>query len=234
MTADPRGQPSEAPYVLGPLVQLVVGPKAYSVSVHESVLRPRSAFFDAALNKCWKEGREKKVTLPEEELRIVTLYVQQLYTGKIHVKKTTTREGLGRSDNLPEFLVLAELYLFGERVQDSIFKDTVTNAFAARILEPLGPDYSFPVTSALDILYKGTHDSSPIRRFMVDMYVRFGCEWWITCSPDDHNKDFLVEVSRALLKGRRTGVVWCSSSGKSMPKLVDFDMSVYHEKKDVK
>ncbi|KAK4960467.1 hypothetical protein LTR10_003363 [Elasticomyces elasticus] len=211
MTADPRGQPSEAPYVLGPLVQLVVGPKAYSVSVHESVLRPRSAFFDAALNKCWKEGREKKVTLPEEELRIVTLYVQQLYTGKIHVKKTTTREGLGRSDNLPEFLVLAEL-----------------------ILEPLGPDYSFPVTSALDILYKGTHDSSPIRRFMVDMYVRFGCEWWITCSPDDHNKDFLVEVSRALLKGRRTGVVWCSSSGKSMPKLVDFDMSVYHEKKDVK
>ncbi|KAK3642087.1 hypothetical protein LTR56_010958 [Elasticomyces elasticus] len=234
MSTDCRAEPSQAPNVRSGTVELIIGPAATSITVHEGVLRLRSHFFDAALNKCWKEGSLGKVVLPEEQPDTITTYIQYLYSGKIYIEETKTRDGLSESDNLPEYPILAELYVFGERVQDTTFKNSVMDAMAARVCEPSvddETDNSFPVTSAVDIVYKGTVAGSKARQFMVDMHVLWGCGKWITPRSEDHNKDFLMDLAREMLdlrvRDRENNAIITTSLG-------EVDFSKYREKTESK
>ena len=53
--------------VEGEPVKVTVGEadKMRCFHVHESLVRSRSLFFEAALGKSWKEGQDRAVTLPE-------------------------------------------------------------------------------------------------------------------------------------------------------------------------
>ncbi|TKA75285.1 hypothetical protein B0A55_05077 [Friedmanniomyces simplex] len=187
----------------------------------------RSPFFDAALNKCWKEGSDKKVALPQDQPHVVTLYIQQLYSGKIHITKTRTRDGLDKHENIPEYPLLAELLVFGERVQDAAFKNAVMDAFLARIIEPMDGLCSFPVTTTIDTIYKSTMSGSVARQLMVDVHVLFGYEHWITPRPEDHNKEFLMDLARGMMEARAEGNWQPIQNAALVMSVMDFDR--YHQ-----
>ncbi|KAK5716560.1 hypothetical protein LTR15_009451 [Elasticomyces elasticus] len=225
--ADPRGDHTQAPSIDGGTVKLLVGPKALPVTVHEELLRSRAAFFDAALNKCWAEGRSGQVMMPEDNPDIIKLYVQYLYTGKIYLERTTTSAKLKNSDNLPGYIVLAEAYVFGERIQDSTFKNSVVSAVPARATEVLDNTYWYPITNAVDIIYKGTMAGSLARRLMVELHVLRGGANFISEDHEMNNKEFLADLARTMLEAAREGRT--ATSPLAM-RLTSLNVSKYHEK----
>ncbi|KAK4891463.1 hypothetical protein LTR27_009958 [Elasticomyces elasticus] len=227
--ADPRGDHTQAPLVSGGTVKLLVGSMFQPFTVHEELIRSRAAFFDAALNKCWAEGRSGQVLMPEDNPDIIKLYVQYLYGGKIYLECTTANAKLKRSDNLPEYIVLAEAYAFGEQIQDSTFKDSVVNAILARASELIDGEYWYPITSAVDTIYKGTTTGSLGRQLMVDLHMLRGGVNSISDDQELNNKDFLTDLARAMLRTFRQG--W--TAGLFPPVSSSIDARKYHEKVEV-
>ncbi|KAK5126459.1 hypothetical protein LTR85_010695 [Meristemomyces frigidus] len=201
MASDPRGNADRAVKITGETVILSVGSDAAKLIVHEQTIRSRSDFFDAALDKCWKEAQDRRISLPDDKADIVQRYCQYLYSEKIYLTPTIFQKDVAKDTNLlPEYLVLAELYVFGEKIGDIPFKDAVIDAFLCRRSEPVeGVRYS-PITSAVDILYEGTMPGSPARRLMVDRHVRLGASHWISDKSEDQNKEFLMDLARTMLQ----------------------------------
>ena len=134
----------------------MVGQEQQSFNIHEALIRSRSDFFDAALSKRWKEGRENYMELPEDSPEIVQCYFQFLYTGQVFIKWTRDCSKMSANENLPEYLTLAHLYVLGEKVHDIAFKNAVMDAFVLRMTEPVGPRLWSPVTDVADVIYEGT------------------------------------------------------------------------------
>ncbi|KAK5693835.1 hypothetical protein LTR17_024986 [Elasticomyces elasticus] len=193
--------------ICGPTIELAVGKDAVKLSVHENVLRPRSAYFDGVLSERKKEDSEKPITLPWNATpATVTLYIQHLYTGKINLHLPKSSENISEQWKriASQHTALAHLYVLGEQLQDSIFKNAVIQAIIARIRFPIDGWFLFPSLKDVDTLYKGTSKGSLARQLMVDMDVMFALNWWMDGPSSDHNKEFLIEVTSLLYSDRET------------------------------
>jgi len=189
----------------GKVCCILVGnaPTPAEYHVHETLLKSKSKFFDAALNKCWMEGREGRVLLPEDDPEIFEVYQNYIYTKVLPVKVPNPDLKLEGNENHPEYFTLAKLYAFGEKVQDVSFKNAVMKAFLGRMGEPVGSVGKWnPITKVVDIIYGATMPDSRARQLMVDVHVNLGASHWITTDLEENNKEFLMDLSRALLKGR--------------------------------
>lgn len=175
--------------------------------IHEALLRSKSVFFDAALKKCWREGEEGRVLLPEDEATTFGIYQSFLYTQKLPIRQAHEHINLGESENQPEYLELAKLYVFGEKIQDASFKNAVIVAFTKRMWEiEAKRNRLYPMTKVVDIIYKGTMPGSCARKLMVDVHIMSGRPQWITAISDDNNKEFLMDLCRALLERAEAGL----------------------------
>ena len=191
--------------VCGAIAQLIVGQglEERAISVPECLLRAHSPFFDAALKKCWQDGSDKKIPLHEDYLDVVEPYVQFLYSGKIYYTKSlddcSHEEYIGGG---MEYDCLAELYVFGERIQDTLFKNKVMDAFIARMLVLWSEDSErwFPQPTVINTIYSGTTKRSSFRRPLVDITVSHGFGYWFPADDEDHRKDFLVDVASVLFE----------------------------------
>ncbi|KAK5693834.1 hypothetical protein LTR17_024985 [Elasticomyces elasticus] len=228
--ADPRGDHIQAPSISGGTVKLLVGPNALPFTVHEELIRSTSAFFGAALKKCWDEGRLGQVMMPEDNPVIVKLYVQYLYSGKIYLERTTTSANLKSNDNLPEYIVLAEAYVFGEQIQDPTFKNSVVSAIIARASEIIDGQHWYPITSAVDTIYKGTTTVSLGRKLMVEVHMLRGGANFISDDQELNNKDFLADLARAMLQAAREVRL---ATGPYPVLSTSMDAGKYHEKVEV-
>ncbi|KAK4891462.1 hypothetical protein LTR27_009957 [Elasticomyces elasticus] len=183
--------------ICGPTIELAVGKDAVKLSVHENVLRPRSAYFDGVLSERKKKDSKEPFVLPGNATpATVTLYIHHLYSGKIKLHLPTasnpTTEQYKKINT--QHTALAHLYVLGEQLQDSIFKNAVIQAIIARIRFPIDGWYSFP----------SLKDGSLARQLMVDMDVMFALNWWMDGPSSDHNKEFLIEVTSLLYSDRET------------------------------
>ncbi|KAK3073287.1 hypothetical protein LTR53_005284 [Teratosphaeriaceae sp. CCFEE 6253] len=124
------------------------------MSIHKGVIRPRSAFLNDALQGGWAEGAAKKALLPDAKPDMVMLYIRQLYTGDISLEKTTTIEVTRPTDDLPDYSLLAELYIFGENVHETVFQITAMADVCARGIKKVGSDNWSPVGKAVDNVYR--------------------------------------------------------------------------------
>lgn len=180
-----------------------MGPEQAAFNIHEQLIRARSPFFAAALNKCWREGRDRRIDLPEDSVETVQRYFQFCYSGKILVEWTKDSSRMQLNDNLPEFWILAHLYVFGEKVQDIPFKNAVIDMFVKRMITPVGKGCWSPIAGVVDIIYSGTMPGSPARQLMVDCHYSKGGQHWVVDNPDANNKEFLIDLSRRLLLSRK-------------------------------
>ncbi|KAK5133028.1 hypothetical protein LTR08_008233 [Meristemomyces frigidus] len=228
MAGDPRGDAAKAVKITGDTVTLVVGSEAAIIFVHEQTIRARSHFFDAALDKRWKEAMDRRIELPDDKADIVQLYCQYLYSEKIYLTptllKTDVVEG---TEILPEYIKLAELYVFGEKVLDALLKNTVMDAFLYRMNEKVENTFYCPCTTVIDTIYQGTMPGSPARQMVLDIHICDGRASWVTLKPEENNKDFLIDLARALLGMARTPKV-------HMPDMSDIGKGTYHEAVDGK
>lgn len=55
--------------------------------VHKDLIVKHSEYFVSALKGCWREGREHKVTLSEDNVEAFEIFAQFIYTGKIYIIK---------------------------------------------------------------------------------------------------------------------------------------------------
>ena len=211
--------------ITGKTAEVLVGQDRTSFNIHEQLLRSRSSFFSAALNKCWREGRESRIELPEDSVDVVQRYFQFLYSGKVFVEWTLDSSKLQLNDNLPEFWSLAHLYVFGEKVQDAMFKNAVSDMFVKRIITPVGKGGWSPIAGVVDVIYKGTMPGSPARQLMVDCHYSKGGQHWIVDNPDANNKEFLMDLCRRLFLIRKN----CNPPPSPQPTEQDITKRTYHQ-----
>lgn len=211
----------------------MVGPAEIDFTVHRALIASHSDFFRAAFNWPAYEG---VVCLDDEVPRTFGMFVQYCYFGKIFSKKEDEQVGCSQDkdevkgedktetvhvddddedgDDLPEdeeWDELIELYLLGQRLEASKFKDAVIDA----IIEKADGDtdasasrrhLSLPVDQAKKV-YDNTVGSAKLRELIVDFHVYgFKGETLKTGagarpSPDvNAPKEFLQDVLQEVLR----------------------------------
>lgn len=183
-------------------MQIVVGAEEKStIYVHENLLRSHSPFFEAALSKTWREGKDGRIKLPNDEPALLEVYIQFLYCGQVSVSPVRTAAALRYKEHESEYFTLAELYTLGERLMDIKFKNEVINDMFFRVYPlPSSIEPQRPVASAVDMIYRGTTAGSPARRLMVDIYFWKGKAEWMLGRPEDNNTEFLTDLTALLLR----------------------------------
>jgi hypothetical protein len=147
------------------------------------------------------------------------LYVQWLYNNRIFSRQSLEK----LKEGFDELQLLIDGFVFGEKVQDSDFKDAVIDALFASV-STLGKDdkYWYPAGKKADLVYKGTPPGSPLRRLLVDMHVHHSRHDWY---DETENVDFLADLVRGLLSVR-------DLSHESDPTRQNISSCVYHHHGD--
>lgn len=175
---------------------MLVGPYGTEHTVHKDLLCNKSPFFSAAVNDHWKEGQEGRVPLPNDDPAVFALYIQWIYRGRIF-----SRQDMGDTGgNQQEIKLLVDAFVLGEKLQDQDFKDAVIDSLVYAVDTPDEQDKKwYPTPSAVDSAYRGTPESSPLRRLMVDMHFFHGHPEWL---DETYNTEFLRDVARLFLQDR--------------------------------
>lgn len=94
------------------MVEIVVGKNAAVWHLHQALLCSTSRSFDAVINSLFREGREKKVVMADEDNAVFTLFVQWLYTKAFSTVSSWE---------------LIRAYVLGDRLQAEGFRTTAMN-----------------------------------------------------------------------------------------------------------
>ena len=144
----------------------------------------------------WKEGQERAVPLPDDDPKIVDLYTQWLYCGKVlsHDSTLNTQQYSGELD------LLIDAFVFGEKIQDGVFRDTIINALIRYINTPDKQGTSrFPTGDMVRRAYEGTPADSPLRRLMVNLHNYRGNQKWI---KEESSMEFLTDLVKIMFTTR--------------------------------
>jgi hypothetical protein len=103
-----------------------------------------------------------------------------------------------------QYIHLAKLYAFGEKILDSHFQNSVNNGIVVASRDDVNGTQIYPLGEIVNIIYNNTPNGSPGRRLLVDMWhdrahAHFITEWY---SSKLHH-EFLEDVLLAILKGRQ-------------------------------
>jgi hypothetical protein len=139
------------------------------LNVHLGMLCKSSLFFQRAVKPEWHgtEGALNSIPLADDVVGTVSDYIRWLYHGKIpinlHITGGDTREE--KAEEMEKIhVLLAEAYVFGEKIMDVKYKNAVVEAmFAAKkVLDwSMGPE-------SVSIAYEGTPSESPLRRLIAE------------------------------------------------------------------
>lgn len=167
--------------------------------MHRSHLANTSPFFQAALQKEWKEGREGAILLPEDDADAMNAFLHYAYMAEIPCKRKYSDDSTDEAYHDPEWLLLAKLYVLGEKYQHTRLKDVVASSIISksRVRDHAG-GMSFPSPSAIDIIYKGTTPASRIRRLILDFHATDGGMDWLDGA--EHNAEFVLDLARDLFR----------------------------------
>lgn len=164
--------------------------------MHKDLLCKKSPYFSAAAKDCWKEGQEGRVPLPTDDPAAFALYVQWLYRDRIFSSQDMGDAG----GNREEIDLLIEAFVLSEKLQDQNFKDAVIDTLAHAVDTPDGQDTRwYPRSAAVDRAYRGTPESSPLRKLLVDMHFFHGRADWLDGAT---NADFLKDLAKEFLEDR--------------------------------
>ncbi|KAF2499131.1 hypothetical protein BU16DRAFT_454924, partial [Lophium mytilinum] len=138
--------------------------------IHEDTLRKTSAFFRAALRGGWLESIQGIIKLPDVSPRVFGIYQYWAYTDRLD-----TTSGAPTPNTLDaEFTLLANCYVFGERILDSWFKDTIMDALLQLVRRY--SDGHFITADHLELIFSNTKlpEGSPLREAIANCYLRHG------------------------------------------------------------
>lgn len=139
------------------------------LNIHRGVLCKSSLFFQKAMKPEWTDLREQPdiIDLSGDSVQTVSDYIRWLYSDNMPIKlyyadKSARKKVAEEAEKV--FIMLAEAYVFGEKIIDTKYKNAVMKIVLAAKEGSgwnLGPN-------SVDIIYKGTPSTSPLRRLVAD------------------------------------------------------------------
>ncbi|CAN9159214.1 unnamed protein product [Alternaria alternata] len=177
-----------------PVVTVSVGSEVGNTkdfSVHEGLLKDHSAFFNNALKpNRFREGFERRISMPGDDSKVFALYVQLLYRPDLLSTEIKRNSELSEQ----ECILLAELYVFVEMIMDESTKNILLEAF--KIFSWERP---FPVAVA-QIIYEGAPEHDPARAIFVQSFFRYGQQQSLESIHDTGHPDLLRDIAFSLSK----------------------------------
>jgi hypothetical protein len=179
-----------------------------ALNIHRGVLCKSSGFFRTATKPEWTKLIEQPdiIDLPDDSVQTVSDYIRWLYSGNMPIKLYDAGED-SRQKKAEEaekvFVMLAEAYVFGEKIVDIKYKNAVVKTMLAAIQSAewnLGP-------KSVDIIYKGTPSTSPLRRLVADKVAHWAHDdseegvGWMEFF-DAYPREALVDAVKALVRVR--------------------------------
>jgi hypothetical protein len=169
--------------------------------VHEDVAKASSEFVRLALGDDCADDSTRQIPLPDDESAVFSVYQHWLYNGLIH----TIRPGFaGSADSDEEYELLVKAYIFGEKIIDAAFKNSVVDAIVEKAAQ-FGLDKRFGFNKRLtSLVFDNTTPASPLRRLWLDVYYHAGTPEWLesTLAGDTISVEFMVEFSRYQMRKR--------------------------------
>lgn len=130
-------------------------------AIHESVIKPVSEFVKLALEKDWKEAKERLIPLPEDRPEVFELLQNWLYTKNI--PSLDTKDAV---KDAAEYKMLIQAYILGDKFGITDFKDAIIDCIILKLR------YTGRFDARLaTFVYENTLDESPLRRLWQDIYV---------------------------------------------------------------
>jgi hypothetical protein len=145
-----------------------------TLNVHQGVLCKHSEFFKRMMKPEWTSIRDSPniIDLPDETANTVSDYVKWLYAGRMPLTLYNADDNDERGQVAEEaekvFVMLAEAYVFGEKIVDVRYKNAIVRATAAARDSSkwnMGPE-------SVGIVYDGTPPGSPLRRMIAESLAR--------------------------------------------------------------
>ena len=180
-----------------------------TLSVHQGVLCKSSEFFRRMMKPEWTGSRDcpNTIELSNETGDTVSDYVKWLYGGIVpcilyKADKDDKREKVAEEAE-KVFVLLAEAYVFGEKILDSKYKNAVVRTVVAAKESSqwsMGPE-------SVDIVYSGTPSGSLLRRFIAESFARLAHDdtakgvGWMTFI-DGYPKEALADAIKATVRLR--------------------------------
>ncbi|KAK0654592.1 hypothetical protein DIS24_g5050 [Lasiodiplodia hormozganensis] len=178
------------------IIQVDVGSGQRKYYIHKDILCASSPFFAKACNGNWKEARERRIELPEDEPECFDKYVQWLYFNELFVEERKNDcEALRWGDWL-------DAYLLGDKLLDQKFKDACFDI----VYNQYENGGTLSPSDQAKLLYENLPESDPYLRLYV--YVS---AYWTTLddfdpevSADAANApmEFFRDVAKALVQIR--------------------------------
>ena len=180
-----------------------MGSEQVIYSVHESLVRASSPFFDKAMAGEWKESAQRTVQLPDVDVEIFALYAHWLYCGTLPVIGER-RDWTGTM----EYLHLAKAYVLGDRLLDTKFQNAVIDAIVEKSQTAARGGTDRPCLDVIRYTYQSTAESATIRDLLVDVYICHGTSTWLSSWPDPSPipEPFLLKLASKLLDGQKVSI----------------------------
>ena len=175
-----------------------------------------SLFFNAALSGPWKESGGK-VCLTDHDPSLFNVYLQFLYTSKIH---SSAADDVKENGEDREWDRLIGLYLMGDHFVDA----KLMNASVDAMIDKWKTGKRWPLGYAHRI-YENTMTGSPLRRLIVDFHVHLGVGMALARSSQqesDAPKEFFIDAITEFAK------VGAALFEKDTPEPWDVDQCRYH------
>ena len=180
------------------------------LNVHRGVLCKNSKFFQSAMKPEWTNLREQPDTidLPDDSPETVRDYVRWLYSGNLSIKlykagKDTVKKKAEKAEKVN--VLLAEAYVFGEKIVDIKYKNKVMKTIVAAresAVWNMGPE-------SVNIIYEGTPSESPLRRLIAERLAHeayddseLGVGWMQFV--DGYPREALMDAIKVMARVRRT------------------------------
>lgn len=130
--------------------------------VHKNLVCRYSSFFKAACKGSFREAESNEVKLPDDEPETFDNFVQWLYARDF--ERPMTESGG------PDWVCIFDTYVLADKLGAPKFSNYVMNLMVHEAETRWDQELSLPNAAAVSVAYENTPGSSPLRRFLVDLY----------------------------------------------------------------
>jgi hypothetical protein len=141
-----------------------VGKEVKEFVVIKSIATRSSKFFQAAMSRDWKEALEKRVMLPETEVRVFEGYLQWLYTGDLTLSQNDLYEEI-------------ELYILGDFLDDAKFRNSLLDS----LMSGFHDENFVPTALVVQLAWDKTPSDSWLRQAILELWSTVPFHQAIAC-----------------------------------------------------
>jgi hypothetical protein len=138
-------------------------------AIHESLIKPVSEFVSLALDKDWKEAKERLIPLPDDDPEVFELLQTWLYNNTI-----PSMNPVDGVKDAAEYKMLVAAYILGDKFGITDFKDAIIDSMILKLRHTARFDARLG-----NMVYDNTPERSPLRKLWQDVYVFAGNPSWL-------------------------------------------------------